>query len=74
MVKLAADALKETARQMAGLVNIIIVNWNGRKFLSECLEGLRRQTYQPLTIILVDNGSTDGSVDFVKKNYPEVVE
>ena len=72
MVKFVASAMEETARQMARLVNIIIVNWNGRKFLSECLESLRRQTYQPLTIILVDNGSTDGSVDFVKKNYPEV--
>jgi len=53
-------------------IPIIIVNWNGKKFLSECLEGLRRQTYQPLTITLVDNGSTDGSVDFVRRTYPEV--
>jgi GT2 family glycosyltransferase len=53
-------------------ISIIIVNWNGKKFLSECLEGLRRQTYQSLTITLVDNGSTDGSVDFVKKIHPEV--
>jgi GT2 family glycosyltransferase len=53
-------------------IPIIIVNWNGKKFLSECFEGLRRQTYQPLTITLVDNGSTDGSADFVKKTYPEV--
>lgn len=53
-------------------ISIVIVNWNGKKFLSECLDGLRRQIYQPLTITLVDNGSTDGSVDFVTENYPEV--
>ena len=52
--------------------SIVIVNWNGKKFLSECLDGLRRQIFQPLAITLVDNGSTDGSVDFVTQNYPEV--
>ncbi|MCK4815301.1 glycosyltransferase, partial [bacterium] len=55
-----------------GKASIVIVSWNGKKFLSECLDGLRRQIYQPLTITLVDNGSTDGSVDFVAQNYSEV--
>lgn len=54
------------------LVSVVIVNWNGKKFLSECLDGLRHQTYQKFTIILVDNGSNDGSVDFVNRSYPEV--
>lgn len=53
-------------------VSVIIVNWNGEKFLPECLEGLRKQEYAPLSIILVDNGSHDGSIDFVSHNYPEV--
>ena len=51
-------------------ISVIIVNWNGRAFLSKCLEGLRRQVYQAFYVILVDNGSTDGSVNFVTKNYP----
>ena len=46
-------------------ISVIIVNWNGKKFLSECLEGLRRQVYRSFSSTLVDNGSTDGSVDFV---------
>lgn len=53
-------------------VSIIVVNWNGKRFLSECLDGLRRQIYQPFSVILIDNGSSDGSVDFVNRNYPEV--
>jgi GT2 family glycosyltransferase len=54
------------------LISVIIVNWNGKEFLSQCLNSLRQQVYQPLTIRLVDNGSTDGSVEFVRDNYPEV--
>lgn len=54
------------------LISIIIVNWNGKKFLSECLDGLRQQVYHPLSVTLVDNGSDDGSIDFVAGNYPEV--
>ena len=53
-------------------ISIIIVNWNGKKFLSGCLDGLRQQIYQPLSITLIDNGSNDGSIDFVTHNYPEV--
>jgi GT2 family glycosyltransferase len=53
-------------------VSVIIVNWNGKKLLSECLDGLRQQSYQPISVILVDNGSSDGSVNFVSCKYPEV--
>lgn len=54
------------------LASIIIVNWNGKKFLAKCLESLRQQAYRRFSIILVDNGSNDGSNDFVIRNYPEV--
>jgi GT2 family glycosyltransferase len=54
------------------MVTVIIVNWNGREFLQECLEGLRRQIYRAFSVILVDNGSRDGSTAFVSENYPEV--
>ena len=57
---------------MVKLLNVIIVNWNGRELLTECLESLRGQEYKPLDITLVDNGSVDGSVDFVAQTYPEV--
>ncbi len=54
------------------MVSVIIVNWNGKKLLAECLDGLREQEYKQFRTILVDNGSVDGSVDFVSHNYPEV--
>ena len=53
-------------------VSVIVVNWNGRALLSECLESLRKQVYTCFSTVLVDNGSTDGSVDFVGKKFPEV--
>jgi len=53
-------------------VNVIILNWNGKRLLPECLIGLRQQVYRSFYITLVDNGSSDGSVDFVAQNYPEV--
>ena len=57
---------------MAKAVKVVIVNWNGKKFLSECLDALRAQSYAHFSTILVDNGSVDGSTDFVRENYPEV--
>lgn len=53
-------------------MSLVILNWNGRHFLSECLEGLRDQRYRSFEITVVDNGSDDGSVDFIKRCYPEV--
>ncbi len=53
-------------------VSVIIVNYNGRDHLAECLDALRVQTFRDFEIILVDNASTDGSVIFVTKTYPEV--
>jgi len=57
---------------MNSLVSIIILNFNGKKFLKDCFESLKKQTYQYFEIILVDNGSTDNSVEFIKNNFPEV--
>jgi len=53
-------------------ISVIVINWNGKRFLSGCLNGLRRQAYQEFSVILIDNGSNDGSVSFVTQNYPEV--
>lgn len=55
-----------------GLVSVVIPNWNGKRFLSGCLDSLLCQTYRNLEIIIVDNGSHDGSVEFLKDNYPQV--
>lgn len=53
-------------------VAIIIVNWDGEKYLKNCLDSVFRQTYKNYEVILVDNGSKDGSQNFIKKKYPKV--
>ena len=53
------------------LVRVIVLNWNGRSWLGGCLEALRQQDGGPFEIVLVDNGSTDGSADFVRERFPE---
>lgn len=52
-------------------VSIIIVNWNGVKHLPECLDSLQEQSFGDFETIVVDNGSSDGSVDYLK-GRPEV--
>jgi hypothetical protein len=52
--------------------SIIIPNWNGERFLRTCFDSVKKQTFQDFEIILVDNGSTDSSVDFTRINYPKV--
>lgn len=53
-------------------ISIIIVNWNGKKWLDKCLSSFLNQTYKKLEIILVDNASTDGSVEHVTENFPNI--
>src|SRR5438552_13711346 len=49
------------SRTHGPLVSIVVVNWNGLKFLDDCLASLARQTWLEREFILVDNGSSDGS-------------
>lgn len=51
-------------------VSIIIVNWNGMSFLKDCLDSVSLLQYAEFETIFVDNASSDGSVEFVRKNYP----
>lgn len=58
--------------QNYGLVSIIIVNYNGEDLLYDCLKSLFAQSYSPVEIIVVDNASSDKSVEIVKNNFPNV--
>src|SRR5579884_2502683 len=51
--------------------SVVVPNLNGQALLSTCFDALRRQTRLPAEVIFVDDGSTDGSVDFVARRYPE---
>ena len=57
---------------MAPTVSLIILNWNGRHYLQPCLDAVFAQTFSDFDIIVVDNGSTDGSADLVRQRYPGV--
>jgi hypothetical protein len=51
-------------------VSFVILNWNGRPYLEECIKSILRQGYKNYEIIVVDNGSKDGSAEFLKKKFP----
>ena len=53
-------------------VSINIVNWNGKRFLRDCIESVRAQTYGNIEITVIDNASSDGSANMLEKVYPEV--
>jgi GT2 family glycosyltransferase len=53
-------------------VSVVIVNWDGKHHLGECLNSLRSQTFRDFEIILVDNGSQDGSPEYVQEHFREV--
>jgi len=53
-------------------VTVIIPNWNGRQWLSDCLGALTAQRFKNFQTLVVDNASTDGSQEFIEKEYPHV--
>jgi GT2 family glycosyltransferase len=54
------------------LVSVIVINRNGRDYIGRCLESLRTQSYSNFEIIIVDNGSDDGSPDDIARKYSGV--
>jgi GT2 family glycosyltransferase len=54
-------------------VSIIVVNWNGKKWLDRCIRSILDQSYGSIELIVVDNGSSDGSIKYMSGLYPEVI-
>ena len=54
------------------LVSINVLNTNEKHYLGRCLDAIAQQTYPNLEVTVLDNASTDGSVEFVRANYPPV--
>jgi GT2 family glycosyltransferase len=54
-------------------LSVIIVNWNGLRYLRECLAALLPQLPADAEVVLVDNGSTDDSLAYVRERYPAIV-
>lgn len=53
-------------------VAVHIVTWSNMKTIGEALSSLRAQTYKDMSVLVVDNASTDGTLDYVRKEFPEV--
>lgn len=53
-------------------IAIIILNWNGKRDSADCLESLTQLDYPHADIILVDNGSSDGSIPYLREHFPAI--
>lgn len=53
-------------------VSVIILNYNGKEYLAGCLDSILAQEYPTFEVIVVDNASRDGSVEFLREKYPKV--
>lgn len=58
---------------VAARVGIVIPNWNGREVLQDCLRSISALRYPRAQVIVVDNGSTDGSTEMLGRDYPNVL-
>ncbi|MEC7641594.1 MAG: glycosyltransferase family 2 protein [Nitrospinota bacterium] len=54
-------------------VSIIVPNWNGIRFVGMCLESLAKSRFDGAEVIVVDNGSSDGSRELIEEQYPWVL-
>lgn len=68
-----ASPTDASAVRSAAAVSFVVVNWNGKAVLSECLESIRKVDYPIHEVIVSDNGSTDGSIEMVRERYPGIV-
>lgn len=57
---------------MSAEVSVVIPNWNGLKELKACLPTVLKQSHKSFEVIVVDNGSHDGSVEYLHQNFPDV--
>ncbi|MDQ6603705.1 MAG: glycosyltransferase family 2 protein [Chloroflexota bacterium] len=53
-------------------LTVVVPTYNGLRYLVPCLDALHAQTYQPFRVVVVDDGSTDGTASVLASRYPEV--
>ena len=57
---------------MTDKIKILILNYNGIAYLPECLKSIQLINYDNFSTVIIDNNSTDGSLNYVKSNYPNI--
>lgn len=75
MNRLAENTIEQTSansRKTVPAVAIVILNWNGRKYLAEFLPSVLRTVYPHVRVIVADNASTDDSVLLLQQHFPRV--
>jgi GT2 family glycosyltransferase len=53
-------------------VSVVIPNWNGKEVIGDCLKSIITQNFKPTEVIVVENGSTDGSAQYIRSNFPKI--
>lgn len=54
-------------------ISVVIPNFNGKNYLKDCLDTLYASKKKPAQVIVVDNASNDGSVEYIEEKYPQVL-
>lgn len=57
---------------MTPLISIVIPNWNGKHLLEKCLTSINNLVYDNFEVIIVDNGSSDDSIEYISSNFPKI--
>ncbi|HUV14643.1 MAG TPA: glycosyltransferase [Acidobacteriota bacterium] len=68
-------AEESNSATLSGLCSIIVLNWNGKPLLAESIPKILKAVEsdrKPHQVLVVDNGSTDGSVEWLRSDYPQV--
>ena len=53
-------------------IKILILNWNGIGVIEDCLDSVLKINYPNFSISVIDNGSIDNSISYIKQHYPEI--